>query len=273
MSSVLAAESARPLDYRIVSGSEAVVPISVEAGEVIVEVTINGHGPFPLMFDTGSQDTLTPETVAALRLETEGTGTTRDSGGGNVPITFTRLGAVRLGDAEMTDQTFAVLALPRYLTDRGSRPPLAGFIGYELLVRFGVRLDYEGKTLTLSPGGDFRFNGKGVRVPLVLTEKVPVVPAAAENVSGMFVVDTGSTGALTLRREFVEDHGFEARHPSALRIKSIGTAGRYCQLKRPWYARRVGGAAARVGELLCSPIMLPRSSRAGPEKGAPGPLS
>jgi glycine/D-amino acid oxidase-like deaminating enzyme len=47
----------------------------------------------------------------------------------------------------------------------------------------------------------------------------------------------------------------------------------HCQLKRPWYARRVGGAAARVGELLCSPIMLPRSSRAGPEKSALGPLS
>jgi hypothetical protein len=48
---------------------------------------------------------------------------------------------------------------------------------------------------------------------------------------------------------------------------------RHCQLKRLWYARRVGGAAARVGELLCSPIMLPRSSRAGPEKSALGPLS
>jgi peptidoglycan/xylan/chitin deacetylase (PgdA/CDA1 family) len=48
---------------------------------------------------------------------------------------------------------------------------------------------------------------------------------------------------------------------------------RHCQLERPWYARRVGGAAARVGEVLCSPIMLPRSSRAGPEKGALGPLS
>src|SRR5215467_2533854 len=43
---------------------------------------------------------------------------------------------------------------------------------------------------------------------------------------------------------------------------------RHCQLKRLRHARRVGGAAARVGELLCSPIMLPRSSRAGPEKGA-----
>ena len=42
--------------------------------------------------------------------------------------------------------------------------------------------------------------------------------------------------------------------------------GRHCQLKRPWYAPSVGGAAVRVGELLCSPIVLPRSSRAGPEK-------
>ena len=48
---------------------------------------------------------------------------------------------------------------------------------------------------------------------------------------------------------------------------------RHCQLKRPWYAARVGGAAARVGDLLCSPIVLLRSSRAGPEKGALGPLS
>jgi hypothetical protein len=47
----------------------------------------------------------------------------------------------------------------------------------------------------------------------------------------------------------------------------------HCQLKRPWYARRVGGAAARVGELLCSPIMLPCSSRVGPEKGALSPLT
>jgi hypothetical protein len=47
----------------------------------------------------------------------------------------------------------------------------------------------------------------------------------------------------------------------------------HCQLKRSWYASRVGGAAARVGELLCSPIALARLSRAGPGKGALGPLS
>ena len=48
---------------------------------------------------------------------------------------------------------------------------------------------------------------------------------------------------------------------------------RHCQLKGPWYARSVGGAAARVGEVLCSPIVLPLLSGAGPEEGAPSPLS
>jgi Aspartyl protease/PDZ domain len=219
------AEPAGSADFQIITGSEAVIPVSVEAGEVIVDVSIDGRGPFPLMFDTGAQDMLTPETVSALGLKTEGSGTLRDSGGGRVSITFARAATVRLSDAEMTDQPFVVLPLPRYLTERGSRPPLAGFIGYELLARFAARLDYGGKTLTLRPASNFRYDGNGVRVPLTLAGNIPVVPAAADGIPGRFVLDTGSTGALTLRREFVEDHRLEVRHPAGLRIKSIGAAG------------------------------------------------
>jgi Aspartyl protease/PDZ domain len=220
-----AAEPAGSADFQIIAGSEVVVPISIEAGEVIVDVSIDGRGPFPLMFDTGAEDALTPQTVSALALQTEGSATARDSGGGSVSITFARAATVRLGDAEMSDQPFAVLPLPRYLTDRGSRPPLAGFIGYELLARFSVRLDYDRKTLTLRPAWNFRYDGKGVRIPLTLAGKTPVAPAAADGIPGMFVLDTGSTGALTLRREFVEDHRLDVRHPAGLRIKSVGAAG------------------------------------------------
>jgi predicted aspartyl protease len=221
-----AAEAEGSADSRIISGSESVVvPVSVEAGEVIVDVSLNGRGPFPMMFDTGADDAVTPETAAALGLKTEGSGTARDSGGSSLSIAFTRVAAVLVGAAEMTDRLVAVLPLPRYLTDRGNRPPIAGFIGYELLTRFVVRLNYDDGTLTLRPERDFRYEGNGVRVPLGFNAKTPVVPAAADGTAGKFVVDTGSTGALTLRRAFVEDHGLEAHHPSALRIKSIGAAG------------------------------------------------
>jgi predicted aspartyl protease len=221
-----AAEAEGSADSRIISGSEAIVPVSVEAGEVIVDVSIDGRGPFPLIFDTGAENAVTPEIAAALGLKTEGTGTVRDSGGGSLSIAFTRVAQVRIGDAEMTDQRLAVLPLPRHVTDRGNRPAIAGFIGYELLTRFAVRLDYGHSILTLRPGRDFRYEGKGVRVPFTLAGNTAVVPGAADGIEGRFVVDTGSTGALTLRRAFVEDHGLDARHPSALRIKSIGPPGR-----------------------------------------------
>src|SRR6267143_1855013 len=49
-----AAEGEGFADFGIISGSKSVVAVSVEAGEVIVDVSINGHGPYPLMFDTGA---------------------------------------------------------------------------------------------------------------------------------------------------------------------------------------------------------------------------
>src|SRR3954465_501958 len=68
------------------------------------------------------------------------------------------------------------------------------------------------------------------------------------------------------------------RHRRFYSLAELNTAigellRRHFQIMRPGYAPHVGGAAARVGELLCLPIVLPRSSRAGPEKGALGPLS
>jgi len=177
------------------------------------------------VFDTGAENAITPEIAAALALKTEGSGSVRDSGGNSIPVTYTKVRAFRVGDAELTDQPLVVVGLPRHLTDRGSRPPLAGFVGYELLAHFAVRLDYEGRKLTLTPGQDFRYVGKGVSEPLRFSGKVPAIRALADGISGMFLIDTGSAGALTLRRAFVEKHGLEVRHPSALRVKSIGAAG------------------------------------------------
>lgn len=61
-----ASDSRGSVGFRIIGGSKGVLPISIEAGEVVVEVSINGRGPFRRMFDTGSQNAVTRETAAAL---------------------------------------------------------------------------------------------------------------------------------------------------------------------------------------------------------------
>jgi predicted aspartyl protease len=222
---VAPATTKKSADFRLISGAESVVPFSVEAGTVVIDVRINGRGPFPMIFDTGAEDTLTPEAAAALGLKLVGSGSVQDSAGRTLPTTYTKVQSVRIRDAEMTDQRFAVLGLSPQLADRGTHAPIAGLIGYELLARFAARLDYDSGILTLKPGPDFRYDGKGLRVPLVFSDKIPTVRAAADGISSMFVIDTGSVGALTLRRNFVEEHGLAARHPSAVRVKSVGTAG------------------------------------------------
>ena len=83
----------------------------------------------------------------------------------------------------------------------------------------------------------------------------------------------------------VREYGRIANTPAALRrlARKLGQKGvglrfcyeagpcgygiqRHCQLKRPWYACGVGGAAARVGEPLCAPIMLPAQAERGRKK-------
>jgi Aspartyl protease len=204
------------------SGASSVVPVSVENGQVIVNAIINNQGPFPVMFDTGGVEAITPETATALGLLVEGEGTVRGSGERAVSVARTHLQTLRLGGAESSNIALPVIPLPQFITDRGNRAPLAGLIGFGVLSRFTVRLSYDDQTLTLTPAENFRYTGKGERVPVFFADKTPVISAAADGVRGSFEIDTGSSTALVLQRAFVEQHGLEARHPGGLHMKAGG---------------------------------------------------
>lgn len=204
---------------------DIVVPISIENGEIIVHVVVNGQGPFPMIFDTGSPEAVTAETATKLGLSAEGSATVQGSGEGKISTPFTRMENLRLGAAELSDVAALVLPLPRFFTDRGSHRPVAGLLGYELLKRFAARLDYDDRTLTLIPAPDFQYRGKGERVPLFFANKAPLVPGVADGIAGRFEIDTGSSDAVVLERAFVDQHGFVARHPSEIRVKAGGADG------------------------------------------------
>ena len=137
-----------------------ILPVSVENGQLIVNANINGQGPFPMMFDTGSVEAITPKTATALGLSVEGAGTVRGSGERAVSVALTHLQTLRLGGAELSDIALPVIPLPQFITDRGNRAPLAGLIGFGVLSRFAVRLSYDDRTLTLIPAEDFRYSGR-----------------------------------------------------------------------------------------------------------------
>jgi hypothetical protein len=204
------------------------VPISVSGGLIVVDAMIEGSGPFPMLLDTAGVDAVTPETAASIGLRIEDSGVVvRGAAGHTLSAASANVRAIRLSDAQMIDQPFLVLSLPRALVDRGARPPVDGVLGYQLFTNFVVQLDYQKHLMTLTRPQGFRYAGSGVCVPLLLTERVPAIMAEADGIRGLFAIDTGATGSLVLSRTFVDRNRLEERHSAGLRIKNVGVDGSF----------------------------------------------
>ena len=201
------------------------MPIVIENGRIVVNVRLNDQRVFPMMFDTGGVEAVTPETARALGLDIEGSGSLRGSGEGAVSVSYTVLKEIRLSEAALDDLHVPVVALPRFFAERGTQPPLAGFLAFELLSRFAVRLDYQRKTLTLTPTAQFRYSGPGQRVALSFAGNVPVIAAEADGIAGQFEINSGSSDALVLQGGFADRTGLSVRHPGTLRMKAGGVDG------------------------------------------------
>ncbi|HEX5326283.1 MAG TPA: PDZ domain-containing protein, partial [Acetobacteraceae bacterium] len=78
-------------------------------------------------------------------------------------------------------------------------------IGYELFRRFIVRVDYEHRELTLW-WPDARSRIAGTKLPLIFDGRDCFITAAVDGKSGLFRVDTGDDGSLTLFGQFYLDH-------------------------------------------------------------------
>ena len=78
-----------------------ILPVSVENGQLIVNANINGQGPFPMLFDTGSVEAITPKIATALGLSVEGAGTVRGKNGERAGVAGDRGGSDKTnsGDA------------------------------------------------------------------------------------------------------------------------------------------------------------------------------
>jgi len=209
------AETAEPVE----------LPIFVENGVVLVDAVVDGAGPLPMMVDTGAVNVVTPEVVADAGIRVEG-GRRHVSGraGRDTEVPSAQATELRLAAASLRDQPFLILDLPRFVTDRGNRPPIAGILGYEFFASFAVRLDYQKRLLTLASPGALRRAGVGVCVPFSLQDRKPSVAAKVDGVVGLFALDTGSNAGLTLDRGFVDKNGFDSGHAS-LRVKSAAVDG------------------------------------------------
>ena len=115
---------------------------------LLIDVHLNGRGPFQFAIDTGTSTTaITPQLASELGVANSpiGTGTTA---GAQVDVRAGNIESFQLGGARIDNMTVVVADFFETLSAAiGAK--LDGIVGYNFLRNYKVAIDYPGETLTL----------------------------------------------------------------------------------------------------------------------------
>jgi predicted aspartyl protease len=115
---------------------------------ILVDVLVNGCGPFQFAIDTGTSTTaITPELAKQLSLASSPIGPVT-TGGAPVDVTAGTLESFQIGGARIDNLTVIVADFFAMLSNAiGAQ--LDGIVGYNFLQNYKVALDYPNETLSL----------------------------------------------------------------------------------------------------------------------------
>lgn len=209
----------------LAGAASTTVPIEIEGRQLLVWASINGRSSMPFILDTGGHAILTTQAARSLGLRSHGAGVSGGSGAGTISLQYSQVNSVRIGDAELSRQTFLVIPYPYSFYERGDRQPLAGILGLEVFERFATRIDYGRKRLTLTPLSRYAHAGGGRALPIRFQEDMPLGEGFADGHGGLFGIDTGNAGTVILFGSYLQSSGLLHDYPSGTRAQGRGTGG------------------------------------------------
>ncbi|HEV8503043.1 MAG TPA: aspartyl protease family protein [Casimicrobiaceae bacterium] len=223
-SSAYAMPAWKPADAFIDGGAaQTVVPIRVLNNHIFVDAFVNGQGPFAFFVDTGGHTILTPSTVAALGVRSEGAASSAGAGDLTTTNGYAHVDEIAIGAAHLRDQPAFTLEISSKATEGFV---VGGMIGFEFLRRFVVRIDYGALTMTVIDPARFDPRGAGTPIAFRFYDHLPQVEGRFGDVPGRFDIDTGSRSEVDLTSPFVARARLREAYPrGVLAVDGWGVGG------------------------------------------------
>jgi hypothetical protein len=232
-------------DYTLPATGEIMVPAK---NGLIFKSTINGKGPFNTLFDTGAVNFMSGSFAhrLGLKLDTEDIkfGTSSPA---SMQVHQALADTLQIGDLVLHNQIFYVSGQADEAQAEGGAPDF--IVGYELLRRFAVKIDYEHQSLTFYDGPHFHYAGAGTAVPLEIQNNGNglFVEASIGKASGRFIIDTGNEFGFSLTTTFTKTNDLV----KTLGAHFIGYNGRGLAGPSP------EAYLVRVNSMSVGPVMAP----------------
>ena len=173
-----------------------VVPMEFDTGRPLLELRLNGKGPYRFLFDTGSGAGLIVDLDLATELGLKSTGTRR-IGDPNSPAAIeakvVKVARVEVGT--LTLRNVETISWKRESLGMPGSP--RGVVGLGLFGSRVVTLDYPGQKFIVEPGGLPEADGRTI-LAASFTDGIPSIPIDVAGVEYSAHLDSGSTGFLGL---------------------------------------------------------------------------
>lgn len=200
-----------PADFRFSEGHSAIgIPFEVANNHIHVYVRLNQSEPLSFILDTGAEVSVMNQSRAdALGLQSAGQLEGRGAGEGSVDVSLLRIDTLDLPGVQIVGQTIAAMPFDALASFEGRA--IDGILGYDFISRFVVEIDYMSQHINLFDPRDYRYNGNGESIPIVIEGGSPYVSARVtlsnrEPLESTFLIDTGARGALALNKPFIDQH-------------------------------------------------------------------
>lgn len=216
--------SVEAAEFGLPSGVDSLlVPFDLWRNHIYVNVTVNGKGPCRFIFDSGAGGIAVnrrlAETANLIRL---GTAEARGVGGADSSEIY-QVDSLEIAGLRLTDLPGSAINLEPL--EAGTGAQIDGIIGYDLLSRFVISVDYARHQLIIyrpdiQPRSDW-----GIACSLSVDLRLPYVNATVQDtIPARFRLDTGSSSTIDFQAPFARAHGL-LQSASERRVTASGIGG------------------------------------------------
>jgi hypothetical protein len=208
------------------------LPFELYDGRIYIEAEVGGAGPKTFLVDTGAQLThLSAELVREAGLETFGGLGITGTGRGRIGAEYARLNQIQLGGLSLPVNPAASAPAEALfgpvMASSGKR--FDGILGYDLFAAYVVEVDYLARRIMLHDPATYTAAPEADLVPIEIVDNKPYLTATVSlpgrAVEGVFLLDTGSGGAIGFNGDFVAERDLLASAGPTVASISRGVGG------------------------------------------------
>ncbi|MBV9333966.1 MAG: retropepsin-like domain-containing protein, partial [Candidatus Eremiobacteraeota bacterium] len=184
-------------DFSIAGATITSFPIQIVNNHVyLTNVTIERHGPYTFVLDSGGDYIITPDVAAALSAKSSGALRLQGVGSSTEGAAFARVGTIAVGSAIVRNQYALVLPIATgFGVAEGMR--IDGMLGYQFPARYVTTIDYANSKLTLAmPSAPPAAAPGAAPMQFFLDGTIPRINVNVGDVTVSAEVDTGSRTGL-----------------------------------------------------------------------------